>query len=66
MQIKEFKSGRFQVWDGNQVLRPEELTWEGEHSAHHNFMFFGSLKKAKRACKAVLEKDEVIKIHEVQ
>ena len=57
MKIKEFKNGKFQVWDTDSlVLRPETLEWEGEHQRCHDFMYFDTKASAIIAAEKVKEK----------
>ena len=58
IRIQEFKNGKFQVWIGNQVLRPCNHQLEGSHQATHDFMFFNTLKGAKTAIREYLRKEK--------
>jgi hypothetical protein len=44
MELREFKNGRFQVWndDGTKVLRPTTLDWCADFQAQHEFMYFNN------------------------
>ncbi len=68
MEIREYASGKFQVWKDNEVLRPNTLDWEGCHNSNHLFMYFNSLSAAKKAAKKVITKEEgekCIKTHSI-
>ena len=49
MEIREYKNGKFQVFDDDKVLRPCNLEWEGGYQSHHDFMFFSSFDEAESA-----------------
>lgn len=64
--IKEYKNGKFQVWKENEVLRPCTLEWEGAYQAKHQFMYYRSLKAARKAVTGVQRKEageQEIKTH---
>lgn len=65
IEIREFKNGEFQVWRGDEVLRPDCCEWLGDEHSEHEWMFFGSMKKALRQLKAALAKETCIKVHKV-
>ncbi len=65
IEIREFRSGKFQVWKGNEVLRPYCLTWEPHYQSQHNFMFFEKKKEALKQIKMTLDKENSVKVHKV-
>ena len=65
IEIREFVSGHFQVWRGDEVLRPERLTWEGSHQAHHDFMYYDDIEDAEADAQRVVEKETLKQVHTI-
>ena len=65
IEIREFRSGKFQVWKGNEVLRPYHFTWEPDYHSKLNFMFFEKKKEALKQIKMTLDKESCVKVHKV-
>lgn len=65
MQIKKYKNGMFQVWDGENVIRPYNLERLGKHQSHHSFMFVGSKEEAKEVIDRLINHEIGLKVESI-
>jgi len=65
IEIREFRSGEFQVWKDNEVLRPYHFTWYPHYHSKLNFFFFKEKKEALKQIKMTLDKESCVKVHKV-
>lgn len=68
IEIRKNGLGEFQVWKGNEVLRPRALVWESDYQSKHNFMFFDSLDEAEKAMEQILlkENQEIVRTYNIK
>lgn len=68
IEIRKNGLDKYQVWKGNLVLHPDNLSWEGSYMSDLEHMWFSSIKSAERAMTNILAKEdvEVFRVYETK